>query len=234
MNSMRPRVRRIASRQENASCGRLASVKAACARRSAAGRRFVGEVVKEQRARRLAKRLPDGNHQRGDQEDPEHGQCPEPRGEGSVPAEQQQEQQRGGLEAAPEVVEDLPPGKARERVPPADAVGAGNARQQPPGDLPIPPDPPVTAPRVVQVAGRVFLEQLHVAHQPRPGVAAFEQVVAQDPVLREPPPEGRLECVHVVDPLADEGALAEQVLVYVRDGARVGVDARLSPEQLAR
>ena len=43
--------------------------------------------------------------------------------------------------------------------------------------------------------------------------------------------ERPLEGIHVVDALADERALAEQVLIHVGDGARVGVDAGLAAEQ---
>jgi 3',5'-cyclic AMP phosphodiesterase CpdA len=56
--------------------------------------------------------------------------------------------------------------------------------------------------------------------------------MAQDPVVRKAPAQRLLEGVDVVDALADERALAEQVLVDIRDGARVGIDARLAAEQL--
>ena len=55
--------------------------------------------------------------------------------------------------------------------------------------------------------------------------------MAEDAVLREAPGERALERVDVVDALADERAFAEQVLVDVGDGARVGIDARLAGEQ---
>ena len=43
--------------------------------------------------------------------------------------------------------------------------------------------------------------------------------------------ERPLERVDVVDALADERAFAEQVLVDVGDGARVGIDAGFAAEQ---
>ena len=55
--------------------------------------------------------------------------------------------------------------------------------------------------------------------------------MAQDAVLREAVLDGQLEGGEVVDALADEGALPEDVLVDVRDGAGVGVDARLAALQ---
>ncbi len=49
--------------------------------------------------------------------------------------------------------------------------------------------------------------------------------MAEDAVLRKPAPQRALERIHVVDALADERALVEEVLVDVGDGARVRVDA---------
>ncbi len=56
--------------------------------------------------------------------------------------------------------------------------------------------------------------------------------MAQDPVVRKAPAQCLLEGVDIVDALADERALAEHVLVGIRDGACVGIDARLAAEQL--
>ncbi len=54
---------------------------------------------------------------------------------------------------------------------------------------------------------------------------AFEEVVAEQRVLRHAAGERRLEGVDVVDALAGVGALAEQILVDVGDRRRVGIDA---------
>src|SRR3546814_19123156 len=70
-----------------------------------------------------------------------------------------------------------------------------------------------------------------LADQAGPRIAAFEQVVAQDPVVGEAAVERLLECGDLVDPLADERALAEQVLVHVGHRARVRIDARLAAVQ---
>ena len=110
-------------------------------------------------------------------------------------------------------------------------VGTGHQRQQPLRDLPVAADPAPAARRVGGVARRVVLEQLHVAQQAGARVAAFEQVVAEDPVLGEPPVHRLFEGLDLVDALADERPLAEQVLVDVRRGARVGVDAQLARAQ---
>ena len=111
------------------------------------------------------------------------------------------------------------------------AAGAGNARQQPARNLPIPANPAVPAAHVRAVAGGIFLVQLHIAQQSRPRVAPFQKIVAEDPVLGEASVERPLERIDVIDPLADERAFTEQVLVNIGDGARIRVDARLAPAQ---
>ena len=95
----------------------------------------------------------------------------------------------------------------------------------------------MAASNVRAVARGGLLEQLHVAQQPRSYVAAFEQVMAENPFLREPLRESPLERIHLVDPFADERALGEQILVDIRYGARIGVDTgfgRRSHSRVAR
>ncbi len=84
---------------------------------------------------------------------------------------------------------------------------------------------------VREVAGRIFLVQVRIAQQSGPRMAPFQEIVAEDPVLGQPTVEGLLERIDVVDPLADEGAFVENVLVHIGDGARVRVDPRFAPEQ---
>jgi hypothetical protein len=81
------------------------------------------------------------------------------------------------------------------------------------------------------VCRRVFLLQLRVAQQTGARVAAFEEIVAEDAVVGEAIRERALEGIDVVDPLADEGAFARHVLVYVGHRARIGIDAGLPAVQ---
>ena len=108
------------------------------------------------------------------------------------------------------------------------AIGAGNARQQPARDLPIAANPAMPAAHIRAVARWVFLVQLHVAQQPGAGVAAFQQIVAEDPVVGKTPAQRPFEGINIVDALADERAFAEQVLVNIGNGARVRIDAELA------
>src|SRR3990172_11412433 len=113
------------------------------------------------------------------------------------------------------------------------AAGVGRAGQQPPGDLPVAADPTVTPAHVGTEAHRIALVELDVSDKSRPRVAAFQEVVAEDQILGEAAAKRALEGVHVEDALAGERPLAEDVLVDVGDGARVGVDARLAAEEAA-
>ena len=74
----------------------------------------------------------------------------------------------------------------------------------------------------------VVLEQQHVAHQAGARHRALEQIVAEHAVLGQPPGGGLAEHIHVVDALAHERALVEDVLVEVGDRPRVGIDAGLA------
>src|ERR1019366_614838 len=78
---------------------------------------------------------------------------------------------------------------------------------------------------------RVFLVHLHIGGQAAARVAALHQVMTEDAVVGKAPVERAFEGIYLVDALADEGALAEQILVHVADGARIWVDARLASEQ---
>ncbi|MDT4803918.1 hypothetical protein FQZ97_366840 [compost metagenome] len=148
------------------------------------------------------------------------------------PAPQQHAQERRRLQAAPQVVEDLPARQGAEAVAFQAAVRFRRPRQKPRQQLPVAANPAVPAFHVGAVARRVFLVQLHVAEQAGARIAALDQVVAEDAVVGKAAFQRLLEGVHRVDALADERAVAEQVLVDVRDGAGIGVDAGVAAEQL--
>ncbi|EGF32457.1 hypothetical protein IMCC9480_2462 [Oxalobacteraceae bacterium IMCC9480] len=67
--------------------------------------------------------------------------------------------------------------------------------------------------------------QLGVADQACAGIAAFEQVVAENLVIGQPAVERLFKGVDIVDALADERAFVEQILIDIRHGARVRIDA---------
>ena len=71
----------------------------------------------------------------------------------------------------------------------------------------------------------IVVHHLHVRHERGARVQALEEVVRQEGVLGHAPLEGGHERVHVVEALAREDPLSEQVLVGVRHRGRVGVDS---------
>ena len=146
------------------------------------------------------------------------------------PREQQQGHGRGRHQAPPQVVEDLPAGDERQAVA-AEAGAGGHDREEPPQDLPVAAHPAVLAARVGEDAGRVVVHHLDVGDQGRARVQPLEEVVREESVLRHAPLEGGDEGVHVVEPLAGEDPLGEEVLVRVGDRGRVGVDAGVTGVQ---
>src|SRR5439155_10265944 len=56
---------------------------------------------------------------------------------------------------------------------------------------------------------------------------SLEEIVRQEGVLGDPAVESGHERIDVVEAFSGEGPFVEQVLVSVRDGRRVGIDARM-------
>ncbi len=102
---------------------------------------------------------------------------------------------------------------------------------QPAGELPVAAYPALAAPDVVQVVAGMILIEKDIADQPGAGMAALQQVMAEDEVLGKARADRPLEGIDIVDALADIGALVEQVLIEIGDGPRVRVDARFPAEQ---
>ena len=106
------------------------------------------------------------------------------------------------------------------------ASGPCTRRRSHPDELPVAADPATPARHVGAIARRKLLVQFCVAEESGAGVASLQKIVAQDAVCGKAPSERTLEGVDVVNALADERALVEDVLIHVRDRARVLVDPR--------
>ena len=104
--------------------------------------------------------------------------------------------------------------------------------REPGDDLPVAARPAMVALGVVDVVGWVVVKDLHVVDEAAAYVAALQQVVAEDEVLREGPFEHLLEHAQVVDALAAEGALVEYVLIELEAGGGVDVQSAQSGHQL--
>ena len=104
-------------------------------------------------------------------------------------------------------------------------------RQQPLRNLPIPTNPAVASAHVRAIARGIVLVQLHIAQQSGPGVAPFQQIVAENPIFGKAPLERLLEDIDLVDPLADERTFLKSILINVRDSVRIRVNAGVAPVQ---
>ena len=181
---------------------------------------------------RLAQQIHQRRQQRRHQQDRKQPRRPCQRQRGQRPAQQQQRQHRRRHQAAAQVVEDLAARQQGQRIAFATAILARRARQQPRQQLPVAANPALPAFDIGRIARRVILVQLHIADQASAGVAAFQQIVAEDAVVGKSPAQRAFERIDCIDALADERAFAEQILIHVRHRTRVRVDARLAAVQL--
>jgi hypothetical protein len=75
-----------------------------------------------------------------------------------------------------------------------------------------------------------LIEELDIGDESCPRKDAFKEVVTQQDILRHPPGESCLKCIHVVDPFPDVRTLTEKVLVNVGDRRCVRVNAARARE----
>ena len=75
------------------------------------------------------------------------------------------------------------------------------------------------------VAGRKLLDHLDIRGQAGAREDPLQEIVTEEDVFRHPPGKGRLEGIDVVDSLAGVRSLAEEILIDIRDGRRVGIHA---------
>src|SRR4029077_18784675 len=158
----------------------------------------------------------------------EHARCRQAEPRNEQPTGEEKKYERDRNKAAAQVVENFPPRQRRDRITDTPTLRVENARQQPRQNLPVASNPAVPPDGVDLVARRIFLVKCHVAHQPAAGVDRFQQVMAQDSIFWETPRQRALESIDVINAFADERALAEKILINIRDGAGVGIDSDFS------
>ena len=81
---------------------------------------------------------------------------------------------------------------------------------------------------VGDVRGRIVVVHDHIRGQTGARVVALDQVVRQQRVLGKPAMRRDLERIDIVDALARERAFTEEILIHVRDGRRIRIDARMA------
>ena len=79
------------------------------------------------------------------------------------------------------------------------------------------------------ISGGIFLDHLDVRGEAAARMHTLEQVVAEHSIIAGAIRESRLKGGDVVDSLAAVRTLAEQVLIDIRDGERVGINATARP-----
>ena len=131
----------------------------------------------------------------------------------------------GADQAAPQVVEDLPAGDEGEAVARAGRSGVGTHGNSHRRICQSPRTQRCWRRAWARTLDGVVVHHLDVGDERRARVEALEEVVREEGVLGHAPVEGGHERVHVVEPLAREDPLGEQVLVGVRDRRGVGIDA---------
>ena len=102
---------------------------------------------------------------------------------------------------------------------------SGRHAENPWQQLPVAARPAVVARRRDIVAGRKFLDDLDIRGETGAGEHALEQIMAEQRRVRHAACQRRLEGIDIVDALAGIGAFAEQILIHVGYGRRIGIDA---------
>ena len=75
------------------------------------------------------------------------------------------------------------------------------------------------------VACREIVKELNIGHQAAASVIALDEVVAENVILGKRAASGCRESIDIVNALADEAAGAEEVLVDIRHGGGVRINA---------
>ena len=141
------------------------------------------------------------------------------------PAQPQRRQGEAGQQRAPQVVQHLAQADRRHRA------ALPLVAQHPGQQLPVAARPAMLAPRSDVVTRRKLLDHLDVGSQSGAREHAFEQVVAEQRVVRHAAGQRGFERVDVIDALAGVRAFAEQVLIDVGCGRGVRIDPAGGREQ---
>ncbi len=143
------------------------------------------------------------------------------------PASDEHRQLKNLDQAPAQVVENLPAGDRRQPVLHS-PVRTRDRALQPSEELPVAANPPVLPTSESQIAGRIVVVHFYVGRESGARPRPFDQIVAEQRVLRESPVRRFLERVDIVDPLPGEAALSVQILVHIGHRGRVRIDTRVA------
>ena len=141
------------------------------------------------------------------------------------PTRRKKDEQRDRQQASPQVVRHFPACHCRQHIPHARAALCGDRSPQPRQELPVAANPSVLARNPREIVTGKIVDDFNVGTQRHAGKQAFEQIVAQQRVVRHAAVERALERVDVVDALPNVAAFSKEVLIHVRHGRRIRVEA---------
>jgi hypothetical protein len=78
---------------------------------------------------------------------------------------------------------------------------------------------------VAQVILRELIIEFDITGQAHSDVSAFNQVMAQQPLLRKPPGQHSTEGSHIVDAFAMVGTFTGEILIDIGNGLGIGVNS---------
>ena len=140
------------------------------------------------------------------------------------PRRHQQRNGRRGQHRAAQVFQHFPAAHRRQ---------ASSLADDPWQQLPVTTRPAMRPRRCDFGVRRKILEQRDVGHQRAANVQTLEQIVAQQRVLRHASGQSGFESLYVVQTLAGEQALAEYILIEIRDCGGIGIETAAAGDDRA-
>ena len=141
------------------------------------------------------------------------------------PSGQQGRDTRGCRQRTPEIVQHLPQSEQRQAAAAANGARRVASSKDPRQQLPVTPRPAVLACRSDVVPRWKLLDYLDIRNQSCTRKDALEEIMTEQHAVGYPTGQGRFEGIDMVDALASVRAFTEEILVDIRHGGSVWIDA---------
>src|SRR6266446_10582473 len=109
-------------------------------------------------------------------------------------------------------------------------IGIADAAPEPTGDLPIAAGPAMLAHSIGVIVSRIVVQKLDIADQGRARKDRFKQIVTEQRVFRNASVQRFFERVDIVQTLARIDSLAEEILIDIRRGGGIRINAGVARE----
>ena len=146
------------------------------------------------------------------------------------PSGQQGRDTRGCRQRTPQIVQHLPQSEQRQAAAAANGARRVASSKDPRQQLPVTPRPAVLACRSDVVPRWKFLDYLDIRNQSCARKDPLEEIMTEQHAVGYPTGEGRFEGIDMVDALASVRAFTEEILVDIRHGGSVWIDAACARE----